>query len=153
MSEAYKKRSNYRSNSELMKNENSLNVCENEENNSCMSSENNKDENQNIKNVDKQIYSSNYHNNIDNSHDIAVLIKKKNMNFANNFLDSYNKNNINTFKSTLQNKAKHNSTHSSSHNKINSKTLKNNFFQTNRDNIALKTKNPIHSSDNHKKKG
>ena len=156
MSEDNKKKSNIRSNSELIRNENSIHVCENDLNlnNSCTSSENIKNENSIIKTVDKIIYSSNIdkQNHNDKSQEMAILMKKKNMNFANNFLDSFNKNLINTFNSSLQHKAKINSTHSCNH-KINSKELKNNFINTNRDNNAFKTKHPVYSLDNQKKKG
>ena len=146
------KRSNSRSNSELMKNEQSINDCENDI--SYSSNEDVKKENTNIKTVNKFIYSSNFENNnfIDNTNDIAVLIKKKNINFANNFLDSFNKNNINNIKTNVQNKSKNNSTNSSNL-KINNKVFKNNYFQSNRDNISFKTKQTGFSQDNHKKKG
>ena len=113
-----------------------------------------KKENTNIKTVNKLIYSSNFenHNFIDNTNDIAVLIKKKNINFANNFLDSFNKNNINNIKTNVQIKSKNNYTNSSNL-KINNKVFKNNYFQSNRDNISFKTKQTGFSQDNHKKKG
>ena len=132
-SEANKKRINYRSNSELMKNENSL-LCEVDPhlNNSSLSIENHKNEIKQTKNGDKILFATHFDTNsvIDNSNEIAALLKKKNINLTNNFLDSFNKNS-NNFNHNLHIKTKHNSTNST--NLKNNKAHKINYFQSTRE--------------------
>jgi hypothetical protein len=123
--------------------------------NSFLSTENNNCEKKSVKNLEKLMYTSNFEfnqtNQYENSPDIAVLIKKKNTNFANNFIiDSLNKN-LSQFNSTLQNKTKHNSNNSSSL-KLNTKVKNsNNYFQTNRERSAMHSKQSGYSQDFKKK--
>ncbi len=152
-----KKRANYRSNSEFVKNENSINIGEHDLNlinNSYLSTENNKGEKQNnSKTLDKLMLTSNFDNNnfYENSNDIASLIKKKNCNLANDFIDSFNKTSNLNFKQSMQNKLKHNTTNSSCL-KVNQKMQKNNFFQTNREISGYQNKQMMLSQDFQKRK-
>jgi hypothetical protein len=152
-----KKRANYRSNSEFVKNENSINIGEHDLNlinNSYLSTENNKGEKQNnSKTLDKLMLTSNFDNNnfYENSNDIASLIKKKNCNLANDFIDSFNKTSNLNFKQSMQNKLKHNTTNSSSL-KVNQKMQKNNFFQTNREISGYNNKQMMMSQEFQKRK-